>query len=682
MDAPAQDPFISIIFSSVILQNLPFMKLKVILLSFGLLVFSIFNLSARTNSLSGYGYPAYSEVLQHFFNTYTGKPVVETLSYRFAKKTDGWHLQIIDPYNGSLEKSDELLWSRASKEYQKLSLPLKQEDEDNSAFLDQFSKDWSTNYFFAILPYYNYPGYTWDIINDLQDKSDLTDTLMNALARAYTFSAADLLNNNSGFSLDSKRYSVPEGLNCLSPAQLNEYKRLEHLGISTYYRLYKMNPAFENFVADAFNIYSNEVMNCFLYLRTYQNEEEAKKELVPGLYDSFMIDMAKNMLNSCAKDAILLTNGDLDTYPLLYVQSQMGFRTDVLVANVSLLSTKRYLDYLCGGVNQAKPLSLCAAEGKLREGKLAYALVKISLNVHNDLQSLLNYAISDDPATKFEYQDVKYNIFPSGSAELGVDRDAIARNKVISSDDQHLVVDTLRWEVPGQVLFANNLVVLEMVACSNFQRPIYFANTLEKESMLGLDNYQQLDGLASRLVPIYTEADTVTYINWHINKDMLYQTLTGSFAIDYIGHPPSCWSQAHFRFISNQRLVYVILADLFADANEGSKADTLLETGLSMYPYDKTPVDLPLIKFSRCYYQLGNTGMGDKLAEALCQTNYDFIKNEAARRGIDDYQVRLAQYNLSVLSNLTNVLYPRDELGKKIKKAEDECNLLLSKNSL
>ena len=47
-------------------------------------------------------------------------------------------------------------------------------------------------------------------------------------------------------------------------------------------------------------------------------------------------DVASNMLNSCDQDAILITYGDNDTFPLWYAQQVEGIRPDITIANVNL----------------------------------------------------------------------------------------------------------------------------------------------------------------------------------------------------------------------------------------------------------------------------------------------------------------------------------------------------------
>lgn len=51
-----------------------------------------------------------------------------------------------------------------------------------------------------------------------------------------------------------------------------------------------------------------------------------------------VLDFGYNLLAGADKDAIIFTNGDMDTYPLLALQQGKGIRADVRVVNVNLLN--------------------------------------------------------------------------------------------------------------------------------------------------------------------------------------------------------------------------------------------------------------------------------------------------------------------------------------------------------
>lgn len=58
-----------------------------------------------------------------------------------------------------------------------------------------------------------------------------------------------------------------------------------------------------------------------------------------------LVDYGYNMLVGAPANAIVLTNGDNDTYPPLAVQALRGLRPDVSIVNLSLLNTEWYIRY-------------------------------------------------------------------------------------------------------------------------------------------------------------------------------------------------------------------------------------------------------------------------------------------------------------------------------------------------
>lgn len=56
-----------------------------------------------------------------------------------------------------------------------------------------------------------------------------------------------------------------------------------------------------------------------------------------------VLDFSSNLLSGLEKDAILVTYGDMDTYPIFCVQEVFGVRRDVRVANFSLLGIPQIL---------------------------------------------------------------------------------------------------------------------------------------------------------------------------------------------------------------------------------------------------------------------------------------------------------------------------------------------------
>jgi tetratricopeptide (TPR) repeat protein len=81
-----------------------------------------------------------------------------------------------------------------------------------------------------------------------------------------------------------------------------------------------------------------------LHERDAAGADEALRTLVRlGDINRPLLDFGINMLAGAPQNAIILTNGDNDTYPPLAAQAVLGMRKDVAIVNLSLLNTRWYI---------------------------------------------------------------------------------------------------------------------------------------------------------------------------------------------------------------------------------------------------------------------------------------------------------------------------------------------------
>jgi hypothetical protein len=358
---------------------------------------------------------------------------------------------------------------------------------------------------------------------------------------------------------------------------------------------------------------------------------------------------AKNYLNSCAPNAILFTYGDNDTFPLWYAQEVEGVRRDVRVVNLSLLSGDWYIDQMKRRAYEAPSVPISFTKEQYHTGKRDAILVHDRLDKAFNLKDVMAYVGSDRPETKSAaYDGTPLDYIPTSKVYVPVDAEKVVANGTVSPEDAGKIVSRLEVTLPKKTLYKNDLMVLDIIATNNWERPIYFGIGLSSENFLGFDKYFQLEGVAFRLVPIETEGTNMYGETGRINSRILYDNLMNKFTWGNIKDPKVNIDNFHSNTISimHYRNTFVRLAETLLDEAGATIGDSLqldnietyvdtskvnaairvLDKSLEELPLYQVPADYFTMLHVAAYYRTGEFEKANNLARHIIREQLQDLK--------------------------------------------------------
>ncbi|TSA37622.1 MAG: DUF2723 domain-containing protein [Porphyromonadaceae bacterium] len=279
-------------------------------------------------------------------------------------------------------------------------------------------------------------------------------------------------------------------------------------------------------------------------------------------------DFAYNYLNSCAPNDILFTSGDNDTFPLWYAQEVEGIRADVRVICLPYLAADWYIDQMKRKAWLSDPVPLQGGGS-------------------------MNYI----PTRKFR---------------LAVDRQKVLANGTVPPEDAGLIVPEIIWELRRSSLYKNDLMILDLIAHNNWERPIYFTS-MGHENILGLQQYFRLEGFAYRLVPI-RETDE-SGLTGSISTGILYDRLMNTFRWGNINDKSVFIDSNTFRttLILRLRQRFADLADALIAEGKPDSARAVVDRVTELLPSENFPNDVLTAGLAEMYYKIGATDKGNTL---------------------------------------------------------------------
>lgn len=378
-------------------------------------------------------------------------------------------------------------------------------------------------------------------------------------------------------------------------------------------------------------------------------------------------DVAINYLQSCAPNAILFTNGDNDTFPLWYAQEVEGIRTDVRVVNLSLLQTDWYIKQMRRAAYDSKPVPFSIPEEKLEASKLEYIFINTQNSQAINAKQAVDMATSDDYNTKIESGGELIDVLPSKNLYVNVDSLQVMKNKVIDTKDTSRLAKRISWVLSGRSMITkNDLMVLDLVANNNWERPIYFAVTTGDEAYVGLKEYFQLEGLAYRLVPI-KQTPSESAQGGRVNTKVMYDNLMNKFYWGGMDKPGVNLDENCMRMAGNLRMQMGILAGALINENKNKEAKNVLDKCLTVMPEENVPFDATIFTICAAYYELGEIEKANALANKLFDIYESDLRiynsQKPNRRAAYGRDIAQAKEILKRVTSLTQQ-FKQDELNK------------------
>lgn len=376
----------------------------------------------------------------------------------------------------------------------------------------------------------------------------------------------------------------------------------------------------------------------------------------------FSVDSAKNFLASCAPQGILFTGGDNDTFPLWYVQDVEGFRTDLRVVVLSYYNTDWYIGQTTRQMYESEPFPYTLTEENYRQGSpndYVYYVERENVTGAIDLEQYLSLIKQNHPALRVSASVSFYNTVPSKYLSLKVDKEAVIRSGIIPKGMEDLIVDRMQFEVKGQGLEKKDLMILDLIATNQWERPIYLNNTSRANINIELSQYLIQEGNAYRLLPIRNPNPGADFVN----TEIMYENLINNFYYRELDNPDVYYSEDYRSFVTNHRSSFNTLAEALINEGNQERAREVLFKSMELMPNESLPYDFTYITTVDLLFQIGEEEKAIEIAEIL-GTNADEILQYFADNLISGGLE--TQKNIVILNQLSRILsrYGEETLAK------------------
>ena len=348
-------------------------------------------------------------------------------------------------------------------------------------------------------------------------------------------------------------------------------------------------------------------------------------------------DFGQNYLQSLQQEGnpVIFTCGDNDTFPLWYNQDTEGVRTDARVCNLSYLQTDWYIDQMVRPAYDSPALPVEWSRLQYVSGtndyiridpNLKYIIEFLQQNYPKDakaifgdnpfeLSNVMKEWVRDErtPEKKDKqlkairvaleklgmsqyFEDIKednLHVIPTDTLFITIDKDAVRRSGMLTMGDS--IPDRMAITLDGMGgLDKSKLMMLEMVANANWERPLYVAMTVGADNYMSLGKHFVQEGLVYRITPYLTRNSEMA----DFDVDKTYDCVMNRFKWGGVSTPGVYLDETVMRMCLTHRQLMVELANRLVGQGDSVRAMNVLDKLDKELPVTNVPYDMESRTFS------------------------------------------------------------------------------------